>query len=41
LTLAALADQELHGYGIIGEVKKLSGVGSSWGLGLSMARSIV
>lgn len=25
LTLAALADQNLHGYGIIGEVKKLSG----------------
>jgi DNA-binding PadR family transcriptional regulator len=25
LILAALADQELHGYGIIGEVKKLSG----------------
>jgi DNA-binding PadR family transcriptional regulator len=25
LTLAALADQELHGYGIIGEVKRLSG----------------
>ena len=25
LILAALADQELHGYGIIGEVKALSG----------------
>jgi len=25
LILAALADQELHGYGIIGEVKSLSG----------------
>jgi DNA-binding PadR family transcriptional regulator len=25
LILAALADQELHGYGIIGEVKTLSG----------------
>ena len=25
LILVALADQELHGYGIIGEVKKLSG----------------
>ena len=25
LILAALADQELHGYGIIGEVMKLSG----------------
>jgi PadR family transcriptional regulator PadR len=25
LILAALADQELHGYAIIGEVKKLSG----------------
>jgi DNA-binding PadR family transcriptional regulator len=25
LTLAALAGQDLHGYGIIGEVKKLSG----------------
>jgi DNA-binding PadR family transcriptional regulator len=25
LTLAALADQNLHGYGIIAEVKKLSG----------------
>ena len=25
LILAALADQDLHGYGIIGEVKELSG----------------
>jgi len=25
LTLAALADQDLHGYGIISEVKRLSG----------------
>jgi DNA-binding PadR family transcriptional regulator len=33
LILAALADQELHGYGVIGEVKKLSGGRVSLGPG--------
>ena len=33
LILAALADQDLHGYGIIGEVKKLSGGKTTLGPG--------
>lgn len=38
LILAALADQELHGCGIISEVKKLSGGRLKLGPGTLMAR---